>query len=71
MGDDSAKGVFSHSVHTAVSSVVPVSMDAVKCRFSAQGNYVAVSVVVRLHNMQQVKDIYSALRDVDGLRFLL
>jgi len=71
VGDDTLKGVFSRSVHAAVSSVVPVAMDAVKCRFSAQGNYVAVSVVVRLHNMQQVRDIYSALREIEGMKYLL
>ena len=71
VGSDTVKGLFSSSVHSAVSSVVPVPLDSIKCRSSSQGNYLAVSVLVRLYNMDQVKSIYAALREVEGLKFLL
>jgi len=71
VGSEDADGAFLRAVHRAVSDIVPVPLDALKCRSSSQGNYLAVSVLVRLHNMQQVHDIYAALRGVNNLKFLL
>ncbi|BCA79527.1 DUF493 domain-containing protein [Desulfuromonas sp. AOP6] len=71
IGSEGADGSFLRAVHRAVSDIVPVPLDALKCRPSSRGSYLAVSVLVRLHNMQQVHDIYAALRGVEGLKFLL
>lgn len=71
VGSEEIDGGFLRAVHGVVSDIVPVPLDALKCRSSSQGNYLAVSILVRLHNMQQVHDIYAALRGVPGLRFLL
>jgi len=71
VGSDEGEGAFLRAVHRAVSEVVPVPIDSIKCRPSSQGNYLAVSVLVRLYNMEQVHNIYAALRGVEGLKFLL
>lgn len=62
---------FAHAVHRAVGEVLPVSQDAIKTRPSAKGNYISVSVVVRVHNFDQVTRIYAALRRIDDLKYLL
>jgi hypothetical protein len=59
------------AVREAVSSVVPVSRDAVRTRFSSRGAYLCVTVVVRLYNADQIKAIYAALRRIEGLNYLL
>ena len=71
VGSDEREGAFLRAVHRAVSEVVPVPIDSIKCRPSSQGNYLAVSVLVRLYNMEQVHSIYASLRGVEGLKFLL
>ncbi|MCP3178104.1 MAG: YbeD family protein [Desulfuromonadales bacterium] len=71
VGSDEGEGAFLRAVHRAVSEVVPVPIDSIKCRPSSQGNYLAVSVLVRLYNMEQVHSIYASLRGVAGLKFLL
>lgn len=62
---------FVQSVRQAVSSVVPVSLDAVRTRPSSRGTYVCVTVVVRLYNIDQVRAIYASLRRIEGLKYLL
>jgi len=62
---------FESAVQRAVSSVVPVGIDAVKSRSSSQGHYTCVSVVVQLHNRDQLVRIYAALRQLQDLCYLL
>lgn len=59
------------AVQEAASSVVPVSLDAVRTRSSSRGTYLCVTVVVRLYNIDQIKAIYAALRRIDSLKYLL
>lgn len=62
---------FAAAVRAAVGETVPVPLDALKARASGKGAYVCVSVVIRLHNFDQLKDIYAALQRVEGLKYLL
>lgn len=62
---------FPEAVRRAVVRTVPVSLDAMKVRHSSGGKYLAVSVVVRLHNVMQMEEIYRSLRRVEGLKYLL
>jgi hypothetical protein len=64
-------GIFAEAVRVAIDMIVPAPLDAVRVRPSAHGSYVCVSVVVRLHDFQQVEAAYAALRQVEGLKFLL
>lgn len=64
-------GVFPEAVHNAVRAVVPVSLDGVRTRLSREGNYVCTSVLVRLHNADQLKAIYDEIKQVTNLKFLL
>ena len=70
-GGNDPDGVFQRAVRAAVDAVTPVSMDAVKLSRSAGGTYLCVTVMVRLHNFQQLEAVYNALRRVQGLRYLL
>jgi len=65
------EGDFSATVRKAIGSVVSVPLDAVRSRPSSRGSYVCVSVLVRLHSYDQMKRIYSALQDIDELKYLL
>lgn len=62
---------FYRSVVAAVSRSVPVAADAVKSRPSSRGNYQSVTVMVTLHNFDQLKTIYADLRQVPGMKMLL
>ena len=62
---------FASSVQRAVATVVPVALDAVKIRKSGQGKYQAVSVVLIMHNLEQVHAVYQALKTVPDLQYLL
>lgn len=62
---------FAAAVRQAVATVVPVPLDAVKIRNSSQGKYQAVSVVLIMHNLEQVHGIYQALKRVPDLQYLL
>ena len=62
---------FAGRVRRAVGRTVPVPLDAIRVRPSSGGRYVAVTVVVRLYNFDQLTAIYAALRGLDGIRFLL
>lgn len=66
-----AQGRFQADVRSAVSGVIPISHDAMRSRLSSAGRYQCVTVLVRLHDSDQLKAIYSALRGVDGLKYLL
>jgi len=70
-GDNVAAGSFEAAVFRAVNEVLPVARDAMKSRVSGKGHYRCVSVVVRVESMEQVAALYTALRGLDGLRFLL
>ena len=62
---------FAAAVRLAIATVVPVPLDAVKIRQSGQGKYQAVSVVLIMHNLEQVHAIYKALKSVPDLQYLL
>lgn len=62
---------FATAVRQAVATVMPVPLDAVKVRNSSQGKYQAVSVVLLMHNLQQIHAIYQALKRVPDLQYLL
>lgn len=70
-GANDPDGAFHLAVRVAIGAVTPVSLDAVKLSRSAGGTYLCVTVVVRLRNFQQFEAIYSALRRVEGLKYLL
>jgi len=70
-GANDPDGVFQRAVRAAVDAVTPVSMDAVKLSRSAGGTYLCVTVMVRLHNFQQLEATYASLRQVEGLKYLL
>jgi hypothetical protein len=70
-GPHDRERTFAVAVKTAVETVLPLSLDAIRERPSSNGNYLCVSVLVRLHNIAQVHAIYSALREIPGLKYLL
>lgn len=63
--------IFLNSVKEAVGQVVPVSRHALRVRRSSGGRYQCVTVLVRLHNGDQLKAIYQQLRQIPGLKYLL
>lgn len=68
-GEDSE--VFFNRVHRAISTVVPLSKHAMKSRQSSKGKYQCVSALVTLQNRSQLDAVYSALRKIDDLKYLL
>ena len=62
---------FKHGIVAAVSKYAAVSANAYKSRPSGKGTYQAVSVLVTLHNYEQLTNIYAAMKQVDGLKMLL
>ena len=62
---------FPEDVHKAVSGVVQVSRQAIKTRPSSSGKYQCVTVLVTLHNRTQLEAVYTAMRSIDGLKYLL
>ena len=62
---------FKQAVIDAVDKHASVSLDSVRCRPSGKGTYQAVSVLVTLHNYEQLTAIYAELRKVDDLKMLL
>ena len=62
---------FPEAVKNAIGSVLPVPLDALRVRPSAENSYLCVSVVVRLQNMAQLRAIYAALQRVKDLKYLL
>jgi len=65
-GDD-----FKDAVVAAVDQHATVSRDAVRSRPSGKGTYQAVSVLVTLHNYEQLTAIYADLKKIDELKMLL
>ena len=68
-GDDDE--IFLAKVQNAISTVVPVSRQAMKSRPSSAGRYQCVSALVTLQNRTQLEAIYTALRTIDDLKYLL
>jgi putative lipoic acid-binding regulatory protein len=64
-------GEFVAAVRLAVASVIPVAGDAMKVCPSSGGRHQSVSVLVRLHSLQQLHGVYAALKEVPRLSFLL
>ena len=62
---------FDDQVLAAVSSVVMASRQAMRTRLSSGGKYQCVSVLVTLQNRAQLEAVYTALRQIDGLKYLL
>jgi len=62
---------FKRAIIAAVDKHVAVPEDAVRCRPSGKGTYQSVSVLVTLHNYEQLTDIYAEMRQVDDLKLLL
>ena len=70
-GPGDADSRFFDQVLAAVSSVVQVSRQAMRTRASSGGKYQCVSVLVTLQNRSQLDAVYAALREIDGLKYLL
>jgi hypothetical protein len=68
-GDDDE--TFLNKVLDAISTVVPVSRQATKSRPSSAGKYQCVSALVTLQNRTQLDAVYTALRKIDDLKYLL
>jgi len=66
-----AGDVFKDGVIAAISELVTVTEDAVRTRPSGKGKYQSVSVMVTLHNFEQLKNIYAGLKQIPGLKMLL
>ncbi len=62
---------FAATVRSAISGVTPVALDAMKFRPSSGGVHQCVTVLVRVHGYSQLVVIYSALKQVPRLRYLL
>ena len=62
---------FKTAIVNAVAQYVTVSTDAVRSKPSGKGTYQSVSILVTLHNYQQLTNIYAEMRKVDGLKMLL
>lgn len=71
VGPAGDEACFALRVRQAVSRVVDVPQDAIRLRNSSGGSYLAVSVVVQLHNRSQLEKIYAELRRLDDLKFLI
>ena len=63
--------MFLAKVKNAISTVVPVSRQAMKSRSSSAGKYQCISAVVTLQNRTQLEAVYTALRKIDDLKYLL
>jgi len=68
-GDDD--DTFLVKVRNAISTVAPVSRQAMKSRPSSAGKYQCVSALVTLQNRKQLDAVYTALRNIDDLKYLL
>ena len=68
-GDDDE--TFLNKVLDAISTVVPVSRQATKSRPSSAGKYQCVSALVTVQNRSQLNAVYTALRKIDDLKYLL
>jgi putative lipoic acid-binding regulatory protein len=66
-----AGDVFYRGIVDAVGKYADVSRDSIRCRPSGKGTYQAVSILVTLHNYQQLTDIYAEMKKTPGLKMLL
>jgi putative lipoic acid-binding regulatory protein len=62
---------FDDQILAAISTVVMASRQAMRTRLSSGGKYQCVSVLVTLQNRTQLEAVYTALRQIDGLKYLL
>lgn len=62
---------FKQAIVTAISNHTTVTADAIKSRPSGKGTYQAVSVMVTLHNYEQLTAIYADINLVAGLKMLI
>ena len=62
---------FTERVAAAVRRVVPLADDQIRTRLSRGGIYIAVSVVVHLHDEEQLVHTYQQLRALPDLKYLL
>jgi uncharacterized protein len=62
---------FVAAVQRAAGTVMPVPLDALRVRKSREGTYLCVTLMARLLNQQQLDALYTALRGVPQLRYLL
>lgn len=67
-GDESR---FDEQVLKAISTVVQVSRQSMRIRPSSGGKYQCVSVLATLQNRNQLEAVYTALRKIDDLKYLL
>jgi len=70
-GPGEAGNPFPDRVLDAVSSVISVSRQAMRTRPSSGGKYQCVTVIVTLHNRTQLEPVYTAIRKIDDLKYLL
>jgi len=70
-GDAADQAQFSQNVLQVIQSVVPVSSDAIQLRPSSKGRYVCVTISAQISSREQLEDIYTRLRTLEGLRYLL
>lgn len=62
---------FFAAVRSAVGKTIFAPLDGIKIRSSNKGEYQCVTVVVRLHHVEQLKAIYSDLQQLAELKYLL
>lgn len=62
---------FCERIISAAGSCAVFSREAVHVRPSTKGTYQSVSLIIRLENYQQLKDIYAGMKQVPGLKMLL
>ncbi len=62
---------FKQAIVTSITNHATVTADAVKSRPSGKGTYQAVSVLVTLHNYEQLTAIYADIKLVAGLKMLI
>jgi putative lipoic acid-binding regulatory protein len=70
-GPGDEDGRFCDQVYSAVSKIVQVSRQAMRIRYSSGGKYQCVSVLTTLQNKAQLDGVYTALRKIDDLKYLL
>lgn len=62
---------FVDSVRSTIGATVFAPLDAIKVRPSSKGQYLCVTVVVQLQNVEQLKAIYHDLQQLAELKYLL
>lgn len=62
---------FCQQAITAVSGVVPVVRENLQLRPSSKGTYVCVTMTVAVSSREQVEKIYTLLRELQNVRYIL